>query len=221
MDAYESLSRADERAPLAAVDLELLATSAYMRGLNDEYQSALERAHHAHLEVGEALRAVRCAFWLGADLALRGEMGPATGWFGRARRLLEREQRDCVEHGYLLLPVVLQQVAAGAWETAYAAAVDGARVGERFGDADLLALALQEQGRALIKQGRVEEGLGLLDEASDMRAIGDMRLGWRRARARGRPLALAGTAPRLDAERALAPRSFVVRDRRRGPSAPF
>jgi hypothetical protein len=36
MDAYESLSRADERAPLAAVDLELLATSAYMLDLNDE-----------------------------------------------------------------------------------------------------------------------------------------------------------------------------------------
>jgi tetratricopeptide (TPR) repeat protein len=165
MDAYESLSCADERAPLAAGDLEFLATSAYMLSLSDEYQSALERAHYAYLEVGEALRAVRCAFWLGADLALRGEMGPASGWFGRAQRLLEREQRECVERGYLLLPVVLQQVATGAWEAAYAAAVDAARVGERFGDADLLALAVQEQGRALIKQGRVEEGLGLLDEA--------------------------------------------------------
>jgi len=28
-------------------------------------------------------------------------MGRATGWFGRAQRLLEREQRDCVEQGYL------------------------------------------------------------------------------------------------------------------------
>jgi tetratricopeptide (TPR) repeat protein len=164
-DAHESLSRADRDAPLGAGDLELFATSAYMLGLNDAYLSALERAHHAHLEVGEALRAVRCAFWLGANLALRGEMGPATGWFGRAQRLMEREQHDCVEKGYLLLPVVLRHVAMGDWEASYAAAVNAAKMGERFADADLLALAVQELGRALIKQGRVEEGLGLLDEA--------------------------------------------------------
>ena len=60
-----------------------------------------------------ALRAVRCAFWIGINLALRGEVGPATGWLGRAQRLLEREERDCVERGYLLMPVVLQHEAAG------------------------------------------------------------------------------------------------------------
>ena len=39
------------------------------------------------------------------------------------------------------------------------------RSGERFGDADLFALALHEQGYMLVKGGRVKEGLGLLDEA--------------------------------------------------------
>ena len=34
--------------------------------------------------------------------------------------LLEREARDCVEQGYLLLPVVEQQLAAGDCEAAYA-----------------------------------------------------------------------------------------------------
>ncbi len=165
MDAYESLSRADQAAPLGAKDLELLATSAYMLGRDDDYLSNLERAHHAYLDAGEAVRAVRCAFWVGVNLALRGEMGRATGWLGRAHRLLRGEERDCVEHGYLLLPVVLQRAAAGDHEGAYAAAVDAAEIGERFGDADLLALAVQEQGCALIQQGRVEEGLGLLDEA--------------------------------------------------------
>ena len=42
---------------------------------------------------------------------------------------------------------------------------DAAEIGERFGDADLFAAAVQFQGLIRIKQGRVEEGLGLLDEA--------------------------------------------------------
>ena len=81
MDAYKLLSHADQVAPLGAEDLELLATSAYMLGRNDEHVSALERAHHMYLEAREALQAVRCAFWVGINLALRGEMSRATGWF--------------------------------------------------------------------------------------------------------------------------------------------
>jgi DNA-binding CsgD family transcriptional regulator len=165
MDAYESLSRADEADPLQAQDLELLATSAYMIGRDDEYVSGLERAHHAYLRGGERLRAARCAFWIGINLILRGEIGRATGWVGRARRLVQREGRDCVEQGYLLLPLMFQQEAAGDREAAIAAAADAAAIGERFGDADLFALATHDRGILLIKQGRVLEGLGLLDEA--------------------------------------------------------
>jgi DNA-binding CsgD family transcriptional regulator len=165
MDAYRSLSRADQASPLGAEDLELLATSAFMLGRDDDCLSSLERAHHAYLDAGEAMRAVRCAFWLVINLALGGEMSRATGWLGRAQRLVERDGGDCVERGYLLVPIMLRHEAAGDWEAAYAAAADAAEIGERFGDADLLALAIHEQGCALIQQERVEEGLGLLDEA--------------------------------------------------------
>jgi DNA-binding CsgD family transcriptional regulator len=165
MDAYKSLSHVERAASLGVEDLELLATSAYMIGRDDDFLSALERAHHAYLDTGEALGAVRCAFWVGVNLALRGEISRATGWFGRAQRLVERQEHDCVERGYLLVPVMLQHEASGDWEAAYATAADAAELGERFGDRDLLALAVHEQGHALVKQGRVEEGLGLLDEA--------------------------------------------------------
>lgn len=164
-EAYESLAQADQSAPLAAGDLELLATSAYMLGREDAYVGALERAHHLYLDAGEAAPAIRCAFWICVHFAHRGEMGPATGWLGRAQRLIERESADSVERGYLLLPVVLRHVAGGNWEAAYATATDAARAGERFGEADLLSLAVMAQGRALINQGRTEEGLALLDEA--------------------------------------------------------
>ncbi len=99
------------------------------------------------------------------NLAVQGEIGPAGGWFGRAQRLVEREGRDCVEQGWLLLPVGFQQQMAGDFDAAYATAAAAADVAERFGDADLFALTVHVQGLCRIKQGRLDEGLRLLDEA--------------------------------------------------------
>ena len=164
-DAYGSLSRADEAALLGAEDLELLATSAFMLGRDDEYLRVLERAHHSYLEAGETLRAIRCAFWIGMNLVLRGEMGPASGWLGRAQRLLERETADCVERGYLLMPRVFQLEAAGDFAGASEVASEIVAIAERFGDQDAFALAAYGRGQMLIKAGRVKEGLALLDEA--------------------------------------------------------
>lgn len=164
-EAYESLSRADRESSLAPDDLALLATCAYMIGREAEYRELLERAHRAHLEAGEELAALRCAFWIGVTLASHGEIGHASGWLRRARRLLERQGGDRVERGYLLLPAVLEQEVSGDWEAAAATAGKAAAIGERFGDSDLFALAAHEQGEILIRMGRLDEGLGLLDEA--------------------------------------------------------
>jgi DNA-binding CsgD family transcriptional regulator len=154
--AYEALSAADRSGPLAARDLELLANAAYMIGRDGDYLGALERAHRAHLDAGEPLAALRCAFWIGFCLArTRGETARASGWIARARRLLDAQGRDCVERGYLLLAEVSEpEVAAEA-----------AAIAQRFGDPDLFALAARDQGHILIKGGRFEEGLRLLDEA--------------------------------------------------------
>ena len=61
---------------------------------------------------GETLPAVRCAAWIGLNLASRGEIGPASGWLGRAQRLVEPEG-ECAERGYLLLPAMFQHEASG------------------------------------------------------------------------------------------------------------
>lgn len=164
-DAYGHLTRAAEAAPLAPEDLERLAMSACLTGRDEDYLRTLERAHHACLDAGQCLRAVRAAFWLGLRLAFRGEMGPATGWFGRAQRLLEHEPHDCVEHGYLLLPRVEHYLAAGDPDAAYAAASAAVAAGERFADRDLVACARHLQGRVLLRQQRTAEGIALLDEA--------------------------------------------------------
>jgi DNA-binding CsgD family transcriptional regulator len=156
-DAHAALSSAGR---LGAEDLERLATAAYLLGDELEYLAVLERAHHAHTEAGAVERAVRCAFWLGLVLSLRGDAAQASGWLARAQRLLE--QRDCVERGYLRLLETLHVPDA---EVGRAGAADGADIARRFGDADLFSLAVHEEGHCLVRQGRIEEGLALLDEA--------------------------------------------------------
>jgi ATP/maltotriose-dependent transcriptional regulator MalT len=162
-EAHQLLSLADQTTTLAAEDLERLATSAYMIGRDLEFHRYLERVHHSHLRNDDVCHAARSAFWLGLTLMFRGETGQANGWLARARRLVEG--RDCVENGYLLLPVAEQQLGERDSDAALAAATDAAEIGERFGDAELTACARHLQGRALIQQGQVTRGLALLDEA--------------------------------------------------------
>jgi DNA-binding CsgD family transcriptional regulator len=164
-DAHERLARADAATRLSAADLERLATSAYMLGHVDEFMRVLERAHDEHLNDGELLPAARCAFFVGVNLALLGEIGRGSGWFGRAGRLVEREGRECAEQGYLLMPIALRNEAMGNYQAVYETAAEAAAIGERFGDADLFSLATHTQGLALIRQERVADGLALLDES--------------------------------------------------------
>ena len=164
-EACASFAAADGAMSLAAEDLELLATSAYMLGRGDDYLNGLERAYRLYLDADELSRAVRCAFWMGLYCALAGNAGRAGGWFARGQRLLDRTGRDCVERGYLRLPLMFRHEAAGHLEAATEIAAEAAAVGERFGDLDLFALAVHSQGTFEVKQGRVREGLALLDEA--------------------------------------------------------
>src|SRR5215467_11776914 len=124
----------------------------------------LSRAHQSFLAIGETRAAARCAFWLGFVALLGGDLAQASGWLSRSERLLE-EHSDCVEKGYLFLPVGYRMVNGGEPERAYDAFVQAGKVGRRFADYDLLTLALQGQGRSLIKQGEIIRGVALLDEA--------------------------------------------------------
>jgi DNA-binding CsgD family transcriptional regulator len=174
LDAYEWLSRADEDDLLEPDDLELLARSAYMLGCDDDYVRGLERAHHGHLDADEVPKAARCTWWIGLNLLMRGETARANGWFGRGDRLLEREARDCVERGYLLLAVMLDAFASGDAETAAALGAEAAAIGERFGDRDLATIGRMDQGHALLLQGKTEEGFRLVDETMVAATTGEL-----------------------------------------------
>src|SRR6266508_3260345 len=162
--AYTAKTQADRSSSLAGADLELLATAAYLLGHVEDCLRALQRAQQLHAEGGDPRRAARCAFWVVFHLINQGELAQASGWLARANRLLEHEQ-ECAERGYLLLPVALQRVAAGDYVGARRTAARAAAIGRRVADADLVALALVRHGRAMVRQGRVGEGLVLLDEA--------------------------------------------------------
>lgn len=165
-DAYECYQRAARESPLGADDLERLAVAAFLIGRDDDTEAGLTAAYRSHLDGGDALRAVRCLYWLAITLISRGEPGRGSGWFARAGRLLEGlPDPDCAEAGYLLFPAIFEQADSGDHEAAYATATRAAEIGVRFGDPDLTALAVHHQGRALLSQGQVRAGLRLLDEA--------------------------------------------------------
>jgi DNA-binding CsgD family transcriptional regulator len=164
-DAYAALSLADQSSALAVEDLELLGTAANLLGHMEDCLRALQRAQQLHAEAGESRRAARCALWLAFHLGSAGELAQAGGWLARANRLLEHEPPDCAERGHLLLPVAIQRIVAGDNAAAQEVSARAAGIGRHAGDADLVALGLQVQGRALVRLGRVSEAMAAFDEA--------------------------------------------------------
>lgn len=164
-DAYSQLAAADDEDPLGPDDLERLAVAAWLTGNDEVSAEAWERAHLQLLEQHELPRAVRCAFWLAFGLFNRGEMARGGGWLGRAKRLLDEYGQECVEHGYLLVPVALQAMEAGDAASAHATCLEATEMAGRFSDPDLVTMGRLGQGQALTRMGRHDEGLALLDEA--------------------------------------------------------
>src|SRR4029453_12293191 len=110
-EAFMRLSAVDSESPLEPEDIERLGISAYLIGNESDSLEMLARAHREWLKHDEVERAARSAFWLGFVLLQKGQRAQGNGWIARSRRLLDEGQRDCVERGYLLLPIALQHVA--------------------------------------------------------------------------------------------------------------
>ena len=164
-DAYAGLSAADEQSPLGAEDLDRLGMAAYLTGRLEPAADAWERAYRVLLEAGEVARAVRCAYSLGRTLLLRGEYARGGGWLARAQRALEEASLDCVERGYLRVPVAIRTLEGGDPAAAYTVFCEITEIADRFGDADLMALGRLGQGRSLVASGDAARGVSMLDEA--------------------------------------------------------
>jgi DNA-binding CsgD family transcriptional regulator len=162
-EAFDQLTAADADARLGPVDLDRLATAAYLIGRSDTGAELLARAHREAIGRGDPAWAARCAFWLGLHALLGGEAATGSGWLSRARRLLDEGGQDCAERGYLLIPEGLMRRDSDP-AAALELAREAAAIGERFGEPDLIAMARLGQGQALIRLGETRDGMALLDE---------------------------------------------------------
>jgi DNA-binding CsgD family transcriptional regulator len=163
-EAYAQLTAADREATLDPEDLERLAIAAHLVGRDAESTDVWARAHHAFLGRGAAPAAARCAFWLGFTSLIQGEEAQSGGWLARGQRLLDDGRHDCVERGYLVLLQAVRSMFAGDDPTFHATFDQAARIGERFGDPQLVAFGRLGVGEALIRSGQTAQGFALLDE---------------------------------------------------------
>jgi class 3 adenylate cyclase len=166
-EAFDLLTAAERRSPLAPEDAELLAEAARWACEYSAMIDALEQAEARYERVGKPGLAAGAALSLCREHFVRNSLSEAGGWLGRASRLLENEP-ECSAHGYL-------QWALGraAWTNEDSkSALDHARetsaIGRRLGDIDLEAFGLHDEGHVLIARGDVDAGRALVDEAAAM-----------------------------------------------------
>ncbi|MGH3984293.1 MAG: BTAD domain-containing putative transcriptional regulator [Pseudonocardiaceae bacterium] len=161
--AFNLLSAADRAGSLGGEDLDGLAEAALWLGRPLESLVARQRAHAALVEEGAVRRAAMVALVLSVHFAARLRLSVAGGWLQRAQRLL-KDQRGGPEHGFLSWVWVLFSIATGHDSAALEAAQRTFDLGCRFAVPNLQALGLTFQGYVRVHQGRVREGLSLMDE---------------------------------------------------------
>lgn len=126
-------------------------------------------AHHARTQAflgykarGDDARAARLAAWLAREqIFLHGNASAMQGWFARAESLLA-DSPESAAHGWVRLYRATMTADLPAMD-ATAAAVSA--LARRHDDDDLAAFALVNGGYAAVAQGRVAEGMAMVDEA--------------------------------------------------------
>ena len=172
-EAYEALAAADAAGPLDPADLEALGEAAVWTDHHGESIDARQRAHEAYLAAGETGAAARVAIALVPNHIARLNMSAASGWFNKAKRLLDGEPESAT-HGELASMTALIQLATGEIEPGLESARLAHRLGERYDDRDLVALGLVFQGYALARLGRLDDSMAMLDEAMAGAVAGEL-----------------------------------------------
>lgn len=172
--ALQCLLRADEEAELSPGDLEHLAEAAWWTGRMDVCCQQLERAYAGYLRDKQPHRAALMAVKLADTFYHRAARSVSAAWLKRAERLLENAE-DAVEYGYLVrFKTVLAIEVEGNSQSALSLAKQSFDIGNRAEDKNLLVLSTQDQGRVLVNQGRLSEGMALLDEAMATAMSGEL-----------------------------------------------
>jgi DNA-binding CsgD family transcriptional regulator/Tfp pilus assembly protein PilF len=141
--------------------LDGLGQSLWWLGERDAGINRRREAYAAYQRRGDARNAGRLAIYLAGEHRIDGQHAAAAGWLARARRLLAGEGAVS-ELGWLAI-----EEAKRADDPAAAArhAQTALKVAHELNDPDVECMALAQLGRAFVRQGRVDEGVALLDEA--------------------------------------------------------
>ena len=125
------------------------------------------KAYQLFLDKNDKLGASRNASWLGIDyLELKGEFAIANGWFQRAENLLEGLQPS-LELGLIkLLKARLSFVREDNNENALKLLDESMALNKKFGAVEVAMMAEALKGFIFITEGRIKEGMALLDEAT-------------------------------------------------------
>jgi DNA-binding CsgD family transcriptional regulator len=158
--AYSAYTSGDG---LSGDDLDALAETAHWLGRPDESVESYTEAYRLHREAGDDPKASLSALLIACHLRFQGAGVEADGWIARCVRLLS-DAAEGPEHGYQL-HLEIPSLLADDPVAAAASAQRMQQLGGRFGDESLVALGAYYEGRALVKQARVREGLAMLDEA--------------------------------------------------------
>jgi DNA-binding NarL/FixJ family response regulator/tetratricopeptide (TPR) repeat protein len=159
---WEHFAAADWSAARDAFEaLDGLGQSLWWLGERDAAIDRRREAYAAYQRLGDARRAGGLATYLAGEHRIDGRHAAAAGWLSRARRLLAAEG-TVPEVGWLAVEEAKRAEDPTAAEHHARAALT---VAHELGDADVECMALAQLGRAVVRQGRVEEGVGLLDEA--------------------------------------------------------
>jgi class 3 adenylate cyclase len=172
-EARELLLAAETAGPLSADDLQRLSDAEFWSGHPVEALDALERAYAAHVAAGERTAAAGVALRLFFNATNRVATRAAAGWLNRAKRMLEGEPQSAV-HAVLNMFEGFAQMDGGELEAAYETGARSVALAREYGDRNTEALATNLMGQALIRQGRVEEGFALIDEAASAAASGEL-----------------------------------------------
>jgi DNA-binding NarL/FixJ family response regulator len=180
--AREIFSKVAAENPSAEA-FEWLSWAAYSLDDAERLFPAREEAFRLYRQAGDYLGAARMAMWLGADhIDFRGSPAVASGWRQRARRLL-KGQPLAPEHGWLAVidgdaTVMVHEDSVRAAELGRQAVT----VGRELGVVDVEALGLVIEGIATVTQGRIDDGMLLLDEGAAVALSGEMSdpayVGW-------------------------------------------
>jgi ATP/maltotriose-dependent transcriptional regulator MalT len=167
--ARDAFAQALEEEPGDPEALDGLGQSLWWSG---EREAAIDRrrdAYAAYQSRGDGRRAGGLAAYLAGEARIDGQDAAAAGWLSRAKRLLAGAG-SVPEAGWLAIEEAKRAADPAVAEERARAALD---LAHELTDPNIECMALSQLGRAAVRQGRVDEGVALLDEAMTVALSGE------------------------------------------------